>query len=62
MASNWEKYEEVATYLLGKIKQELKLDSVEGKQKLLGRETGTEWEVDAKIICRNSRGEMSRPL
>lgn len=56
MASNWEKYEEVATYLLGKIKQELKLDSVEGKQKLLGRETGTEWEVDAKGVVEESSG------
>lgn len=56
MAGEWEKYEEVATYLLDKIKKDLKLKSIEGKQKLVGENTGTEWEVDAKGVSEEGGG------
>lgn len=46
----WETYEEVATYLLNEIATEFGLDRFEGKQKVLGKRSGTEWEIDAKGI------------
>lgn len=42
--------------MLEKIKKELKLQSIEGKQKLIGLDTGTEWEVDAKGVSEESEG------
>lgn len=56
MTEKWETYEEVAACLLSKIKSELKLKSIEGKQKLVGRDTGTEWEIDAKGIVEGGDG------
>jgi hypothetical protein len=46
----WESYEEVAVYLLNQIAAEFGLQVVEGKQTIVGRKTGTEWEIDAKGI------------
>ena len=45
----WQKYEEVAAYLLDLFKKEFQLNKVEGKQKIEG-ESGTEWEIDAKGV------------
>lgn len=42
--------------LVEKNKNEHKLDSIEGKQKLVGRDTGTEWEIDAKGVVEGGDG------
>jgi len=47
----WETYEEVATYLLNEIARELGVERFEGKQKVIGRKSGIEWEIDAKGVC-----------
>ena len=49
--TNWEKYEEVARYLLEKMGDTLGLglESVEGKQKLVGK-SGMKWEIDGKGV------------
>ncbi|MDZ7762522.1 MAG: restriction endonuclease [Desulfovermiculus sp.] len=46
----WKDYEEVSQYLISKFSENFGLSKVEGKQKLVGKESGTEWEVDAKGI------------
>ena len=56
MGKKWKKYEDVATDLLTLIRQEFGLDRVECKQHLIGKETGTEWEVDAKGILEDGDG------
>ena len=43
------KYEEVATEILGRVRRELGLSSVEGKQAVPGV-SGTDWELDAKGV------------
>src|SRR6476661_295291 len=49
--ANWEKYEQVARYLLEKMGDTLGLglESVEGKQKLVGK-SGMKWEIDGKGV------------
>jgi hypothetical protein len=49
--TQWETYEEVATYLLNQIAQEFGLAYVEGKQAVVGLESGTTWTIDAKGVC-----------
>ena len=49
----WESYEEVAAYLLNQIAQEFGLERFEGKQKIRGERTGTDWEIDAKGVGEN---------
>ena len=53
----WEKYEEVACYLLGEMGDALglRLASVEGKQTLVG-ESGAEWEIDGKGVKADGAG------
>ena len=46
--AKWRTYEEVATFLLNEMAAEFGLEKVEGKQKVLGLESGIEWEIDAK--------------
>jgi hypothetical protein len=48
--TQWETYEEVATYLLNQIAQEFGLTYVEGKQAIVGLESGTIWTIDAKGV------------
>lgn len=48
--TSWDSYEDVSAHLLDLIKKDLKLSSVEGKQKLIGNDSNTEWEIDAKGI------------
>jgi len=50
MNKEWQTYEEVATYLLNQIAEEFNLSRFEGKQKVIGKRSGTEWEIDAKGI------------
>lgn len=46
----WEVYEHTARYLLDTIREELGLQTVEGKQSVPGHESGTDWEIDAKGV------------
>lgn len=55
MPPEWKKYEDVARQLLMHLRKELDLVQVEGKQKLVGRKSGTEWEIEAKGV-RSSDG------
>lgn len=55
---NWKSYEEVAAHLLDYFADKFDLDRVEGKQKIKGRRSGTEWEIDAKGVCCESEGFM----
>ena len=50
MATEWRTYEEVAAYLLDQCAHELGLSKVEGKQKVSGLLSQTEWEIDAKGV------------
>jgi len=52
----WESYQEVATYLLDKFAREFGLNRVEGKQKIQGQYSGTEWEIDAKGVREGNEG------
>ena len=54
--SNWETYEQVATYLLDSIAHEFGFERIEGKQNVPGKRTGTDWEIDAKGVCLNGTG------
>jgi hypothetical protein len=56
MTKPWETYEEGATYLLNQFAQEFGLDRVEGKQNIVGRESGTTWEIDAKGVRQGNIG------
>ena len=53
MAKVWKNYEEVGTFLLNKMAEEFGLKKVESKQKLVGKISGTKWEIDAKGITEN---------
>lgn len=46
-SAKWLIYEEVATEILGRLKEELGLVAVESKQSVAGN-SGTDWELDAK--------------
>ncbi|WP_433919786.1 hypothetical protein OIE50_38755 [Streptomyces canus] len=46
----WETYEEVAVYLLDQVATKLDLEHVEDKQKVIGKRSGTEWEIDGKGV------------
>ncbi len=48
MKDSWKTYEEVARYLLWQFGEHFGLEDVEGKQKVKGIRSGTDWEIDAK--------------
>lgn len=50
----WENYEQVAAYVLKQIGKRFRLSDVEGKQKIRGKRSGTEWEIDAIGIQESS--------
>lgn len=52
----WETYEEVAVYLLNQFASEFDLGSVEEKQKVIGKKSGTTWEIDGKGFKINGEG------
>jgi hypothetical protein len=56
MENKWQSYEEVATYLLNQFKEHFRLDSVEGKQTVAGKLSGTSHEIDAKGVRRGDKG------
>jgi len=47
-SKKWEKYEDVAVYLLNNFASEFGLDGFDGKQKIVGNRSGTDWEIDGK--------------
>jgi len=53
LSMRWRTYEEVAAAILGRLREELGLSTVEGKQSVPGQ-SGTEWELDAKGIRQGS--------
>jgi len=53
---SWRSYEEVAAYLLDQLASRFGLARVEGKQKMPGVRSGTEWEIDAKGILEGDQG------
>jgi hypothetical protein len=55
--TRWRSYEEVAQYLLDHWAGLLGLRTVQGKQMILGRASGTSWEIDAKGV-REDGGEV----
>ena len=54
----WRTYEQVATFLLNEMAAEFGLEKVEGKQKVLGLKSDTEWEIDAKGLLEQSHKFM----
>jgi len=52
----WESYEQVANYLLDQISSELGLERVEGKQRVHGSSTSTDWEIDGKGAMSGGEG------
>lgn len=46
----WERYEEIAAYLLNEFAEKFGIERVEGKQLIKGNKSGTEWQIDAKGI------------
>jgi hypothetical protein len=56
MKQSWRTYEEVATYLLSQFAKEFGLARVEGKQKIAGLHSGTQWEIDAKGVREGNEG------
>ena len=53
---SWRSYEEVAVYLLNQFAHEFSLERVEGKQKIKGKRSATEWEIDAKGVRKGGEG------
>lgn len=53
--STWQNYEEVAAFLLNRWADyfELNISNVEGKQQVKGKRSGTDWEIDAKAVCKD---------
>ena len=56
MKQNFRTYEEVATYLLNQFAKEFGLAKVEGKQKIAGIRSGTQWKIDAKGVREGNEG------
>jgi hypothetical protein len=48
MQKPWRTYEEVAQHLLSQFGEHFELKDIEGKQKVKGIRSGTDWEIDAK--------------
>ena len=56
MTAKWTTYEEVAAYLLNQYATEFGLERVEGKQDVIGKKSGTSWQIDAKGIREGQEG------
>lgn len=52
----WKSYEEVAAYLLNQFRDKFDLERVEQKQSIQGTRSGTEYEIDAKGVCKGNEG------
>jgi DNA-directed RNA polymerase subunit RPC12/RpoP len=56
MDPKWKEYEKVAADLLDRFAADFGLSRVEGKQKVRGRQSGTQWEIDAKGVREGNQG------
>jgi hypothetical protein len=54
--AQWESYEQVAAYLIDQFTSEFGLERVEGKQEVVGKRSGTSWEIDAKGFRQGDSG------
>lgn len=54
--TKWESYEQVAQFLLDQIAEHFDLVHVEGKQKIVGKRSGTTYEIDGKGIAKGGEG------
>jgi hypothetical protein len=52
----WLSYEELAPYLLNRMRKEFGLESVQGKQEIQSKRSGTSWKIDAKGITEGGQG------
>ena len=52
----WESYEELAQYLLNEISNHFGISSVNGKQCIQGKKSGTQYEIDGKGVFENGEG------
>lgn len=50
---DWKRYEEAATRILDELAAHFGFTRVEGKQSVPGKESGTDWEIDAKGVSEN---------
>lgn len=53
---DWEKYQDIAVYLLDKFKEEFGLEHIEGKQKVIGKRSSQVWTLDAKGVKKGNVG------
>ena len=54
--TKWKSYEDVAQFLLDQMAEYFGLSRIEGKQKLVGKRSGTTYEIDGKGIAKNGDG------
>lgn len=54
--AKWNSYEAVAAYLLNQFASEFGLERVEGKQDVVGKRSGTSWQIDAKGFRQGDTG------
>lgn len=52
--TKWKSYEEVSSYLLNQFAHKFDLSFFEDKQKIKGKRSGCEWEIDAKGVNEGS--------
>lgn len=50
---SWETYEQIAQYVLDQIADRFGVERFEGKQKVLGQQSGTSYKIDAKGVMNN---------
>jgi hypothetical protein len=54
--TKWESYEQVAQFLLDQMAEHFGLVHVEGKQKIVGKRSGTTYQIDGKGIAKKGDG------
>jgi hypothetical protein len=54
--TKWESYEQVAQFLLDQMAEHFDLVRVEGKQKIVGKRSGTTYKIDGKGVAKNGDG------
>ena len=52
----WESYEQLAQFLLNEIANNFGISSVNGKQYIQGKKSGTKYEIDGKGVLENGEG------
>jgi len=52
----WESYEQVAQFLVDRMREHFGLSYVDGKQKIKGKRSGTTYEIDGKGVLKDREG------